>query len=966
MEFYKQEAARKNQVAKLFLKNGIYGTEDQKAFDVTYYKLDLKMDPAVEKITGSVTMRARALVDNFQNIELNFHAAMHVDSISNSQGLLSYVHEENMLNIQWPQSLSAGQEFELTVAYNGKPAQSGFGAFAFDTHMGQPMIWSLSEPYGARNWWPCKDVPADKADSVDVIITVPNNLIVASNGTLVSETEENEWKTFWWHEKYPIVTYLVSVAIYPYEILTDYYVNPQGDSMLVINYVFPLSANFARNEMPRLLDMLQVYSKIFGPYPFFDEKYGEAQFLWGGGMEHQTITSLGGFSEMLVAHELAHQWWGDMVTCESFHHIWLNEGFATYSEALYYEQAYGKWRYHQDMNSKQYFGGGTIYVYDPLRDNIFHGGLSYAKGAWVLHMLRHVVGDSVFFDILQTYYSDPRFQYKTATTEGFRDVCEQVSGMDLSRFFQQWIYEPGYPTYIFSWQSTKNEDSTFTVRGILDQPSDGRIFWMPVDVTIRTDLFDTTIVVLADDDTNSFSLTIPAKPLEVIVDKDNWVLNRLTEANQPELYFAGTVLKEIVGNGNNVPEAGETFELYLTFTNRGIRATEVVATISSDDPNVQIIKNSVLIGDIPVSGQPIQTRQPLEFSIAEDAGPQRIIFKLRVTSQNAGERYYQFTIPIGQPEMLFVAAEGKESESFFVQNALDSAAVYASVLDPFARGIPTVDSLLSQKAVIVNTGSKDSDVISDSLIAILRQFIDRGGKLLIAGQNLASYLNQTTAGQYFLSDYLGARFKAESFNGVFVKGLPDQEMTKSVLIRFMDDHNQKTQSSPDIIEAVGDAEPIMYYIPGNEIAGVRLVRGDARIIFLSFGLEAIKRNSVDNSALLLTNAVQWLTNRETFVAKEQEAEQPADYRLLPPYPNPFNPSTQIRFQLPADGRTVIRIYNTRGQLIRTLVNRSFAGGSHNLLWDGKDNAGREVASGLYFINIRAGHFVASQKVVKLQ
>jgi len=964
-EFHQQEAEYKNKIARTILKYGKYGTENQTAFDVGYYKLQLKMDPSTEMITGSVTIRAKALVDNFQNVELNFHQAMHVGLItSHEQGPLNFVHEDHILNIQLPQVLSTGEDFELKIEYYGSPVQSGFGAFSFDSYGGQPMIWSLSEPFGARNWWPCKDVPADKADSVDVVITVPKNLIVASNGTLRSETESEGWKTYWWHESYPIVTYLVSVAIYPYEVIRDYYVTVDGDSMPVVNYVFPNYLNTAKRELPNLIRMIEILSGLYGQYPFLQEKYGEAQFLWGGGMEHQTITSLGGFGEELVVHELAHQWWGDMVTCETFHDIWLNEGFATYSEALYYEQLYGKFRYHQHMNSMQYFGGGTIYVYDLEHDPIFHGGRSYNKGSWVLHMLRHVVGDSTFFKIMRTYYT--RFQYSTASTEDFRQVCEELSGMDLQRFFRQWIYEPGFPTYLFTWNSRQNENGTFTVDGVLDQSRDGTIFWMPVDVTIHTASFDTTIVVMADDDTNSFHCTVSARPLEVIVDKDNWVLNQVEEVSAPELVFAGIKLAETTGNGDNILDGGESFAIYPLFSNRGIRAVDVTATLTTADVDVQITKETITYGDIPTSSVPVEGIEPLEITIRNDATPHRSILTLKVESQNTGTHFYNFTIPIGRPDILYISAENNSYESFFTQSALDSAAIYAGQINILNQDIPVVESLLSEKVIIYNTGGNNNQVIADSVIAILQDYIDRGGKLLIAGQNLASYLNQSATGRGFLSDYLGATFQEESFTGMFIKGITDLDMTKSVFIRLLDDQNQKTQSSPDVIAPVGDAVPIMQYVPGSKIAGVRLEKGDARIVFLAFGLEAINRNGMDKSTLLLSNSIQWLTGQEVSVAQNQGAARPAEYRLDPCFPNPFNPSTRISFELPVRERTIVNIYNTRGQLIRTLTNRIFTQGKHRLLWDGKDNAGEAVASGLYFVRITAGDFVASRKAIKLQ
>ena len=184
--------------------------------------------------------------------------------------------------------------------------------------------------------------------------------------------------------------------------------------------------------------MITFFASIFGEYPFINEKYGHAEWTRSFGMEHQTITSMGNPTERRVAHELAHMWWGDMITCRTFHHIWLNEGFARYAESL--------WFAHSGLSSSAsayqveyhtYKGPGTIYVEDPQTEDIFDIELSYNKASWVLHMLRHVVGDSVFFDILKTYHTSPGHQHNIADTEDFQKICEKVSGLKLEKFFQQ-------------------------------------------------------------------------------------------------------------------------------------------------------------------------------------------------------------------------------------------------------------------------------------------------------------------------------------------------------------------------------------------------------------------------------------------------------------------------------------------------------------------------------------------------
>jgi aminopeptidase N len=305
--------------------------------------------------------------------------------------------------------------------------------------------------------------------------------------------------------------------------------------MEVHSYVLPPNEDVVDATASKAIEAIRIFSEIFGPYPFLKEKYGHAEFGWGGGMEHQTITSMGGWSTRLIVHELAHQWWGDMITCRNFHHIWLNEGFATYSEALYWEKTEGQSAYFQDMNSKRYLGSGSIYVQDlSNRSRIFHYGLSYMKSAWVLHMLRHVVGDETFFQILQTYYADPRFQHGSAVTEDFQEICEAVSGMNLAWFFQQWIYGEYYPVYSFNWHVKNSSAGRYWIDLTIEQRAkENFLFRMPIDVNIHTDLGDTTIVVWDSLEVQKFQIELPDKPFYMLLDQHGWILK---EVYQPAQY----------------------------------------------------------------------------------------------------------------------------------------------------------------------------------------------------------------------------------------------------------------------------------------------------------------------------------------------------------------------------------------------------------------------------------------------
>ncbi len=503
------------------------------AIDIKYYKLNLKVTYNPNYLSGSVTVKAAPVHNPLNSFFLDLQNPMIVDSIVSGNVKLRFSHANAKLNITLNKTYNQNEIFEIKIYYQGVPGSNGFGSFEFGTHgNNEPVIWTLSEPYGSSDWFPCKDTPADKADSSNVWITVDKNLYGVSNGTLVDIVENpDNTATYKWTNKYPIAQYLISLAISNYTIYKNYFKYSEKDSMPVINYVYPENLASYKTNLDKVPKMLHITSDYFGLYPFIKEKYGNAEIGWkgGGGMEHQTVSSMSNFSETVLVHELVHQWFGDKITCRDWQDIWLNEGFATYGEMLYAQKVYGDSAYNNfvalDM-ARAKNAKGSIYVQDISSiSEIFNGNRSYAKGGIVLHMLRGVVGDSVFFKIMKTYSNDPRVAYGTAVTADFQRDAETVSGLNLGYFFNEWIYGEGYPKYKIDWNATKinnNYEVTVNVNQTVNIYTS--FFTMPVQIKISTSAGDTLFSFFNDHQDQRVKFLVKGNPLSITIDPNNWIL----------------------------------------------------------------------------------------------------------------------------------------------------------------------------------------------------------------------------------------------------------------------------------------------------------------------------------------------------------------------------------------------------------------------------------------------------------
>ena len=416
-----------------------YINETQKVNDILHYNLKVDLDTENEIIAGHIIITGIPKNITSDKIILNFNDGFEVSELTLNGEKTFYIYQDDKIKIT--PNLAIADTFKISIKYKGQPESLGFGSFNFSENEEKPVVYSLNEPIYASTWFPCNDLPSDKV-LLDLFITNDSSMVSVSNGILVGKASQNGKTTYHWKTTYPISTYLISIFSADYEYFQDQYISVNNDTMSIDYFVFAEDLEDAKKDFAMHPRAIKHFSELFGEYPFIEEKYGVAQFMWSlGAMENQTITGIGKnfvsgnqFFTGILVHELAHQWWGNAVTLESWKDIWLNEGFATYSEALYWEKENGPSSLRSTLRSFNTNFSGTK-LFDPKK---LFSRIIYNKGAWVLHMLRRELGDEKFFEILKTYFET--YKYKNASTKDFIELTKSISNKDLTKFFDQWVY----------------------------------------------------------------------------------------------------------------------------------------------------------------------------------------------------------------------------------------------------------------------------------------------------------------------------------------------------------------------------------------------------------------------------------------------------------------------------------------------------------------------------------------------
>ncbi|MDP8268554.1 MAG: M1 family aminopeptidase [Candidatus Tenebribacter davisii] len=911
-------------------------------FDVLHYDIIMHIQEATDFVSGAVI----AVVEAEETIsEISYELeAMTVIDVQLNGSSANYTYDGSLITIELG-TMNPGDQFTTIVEYSGYPIWNGLGFF-----FGNTLIFTLSDPNASRFWWPCYDHPWDKAIT-DLHITVRSDWLAACNGIRTSILDNgNGTSTHNWEGSNPMATYLVSIVAQNYVELNDTF----GD-IPIQNFAPPSMAVNAEEDFTNLPFMMETYTDLYGEYPF--EKYGNAvtNFATYSAMEHQTMTTLGSGNingnhggEITIAHELSHQWFGDCLTCLTWKDIWLSEGFATYSEALYMNA----WQGYQAMldyihtSIHQYYlswGGSSPHtVYDPPAGAYFTPA-TYEKPASVLHMLRLKTGDDVFFQILQTYFNE--FHNGNVVTDDFQQVCETVSGLDLDQFFLQWIYQPGLPsiqyTYFFNPYMAIPRLMTF-VQTSSNTDTD---FYIDVPFHIYSDTEHDSVLVQGTPDMPYQTIAMTNIPVyeSVECDPDDWVLNRGITFIPVEINNAysadGSVTvywnefwPEVIIDGYNLYRAESPEDPFIMMN------TDIITETSYIDENVingttyyyklKAVKDEYY----ETSFSEVYEATPLDFPL--DQG----ILVIDETNDGNGSP--------GNPDDA-MADEFYES----IINSNFTAYDYAD------EGELELEYLVNFSTIIFH----DDDIISHSIndnLDVLGCYLAGGGNLMISGWKTALEMPE-----FFISDFLNCSEVQQVYEWEFTGATSDEY--ENLIVDPDKVHLAFNGMLPYIGIFPGSTNGIYQYdgVAGNQYIGencalksqpngcfvllgfpLYFMYDSEAEIFMSQLLEEIGEVGVDNNELQITNYE--LTN----------------------YPNPFNPSTTISFIVSNElhEQSELIIYNIKGQKVRHLIRSEIPAGKHSVVWNGKDDNGKTVSSGIYFYKFNTGNYQSTKKMLLLK
>ena len=579
-------------------------------YDVKFYFLDLNISSSSVDISGNVTINAEATATVLDTFAVELIDDMVIDSIKIDGNVLGFTHIANEVFVPLQSPVSQGEMISAQFFYHGTPPTGEFFSGVsseYDENWEQNVTWTLSEPFSAREWFPVKQVLTDKADSAWIFLTFNDTLKAGSEGLLTAIVPLSDNKVrYEWKTRYPIDYYLLSFAVADYEEY-DIYAKPaemNGDSILIQNYIYDTDGclDYYKPNIDNTADFIELFSGFYSLYPFHEEKYGHCITALGGGMEHQTMTTIGGFGFGIVAHELGHMWFGDNVTCKTWNDIWINEGFATYSDYLAHEfiaapQWHKIWM-QQTMDHVLSEPGGSVYVPDEAIEydsvwRIFDARLSYHKGAVLLHMIRFELNDDeLFFQVMKNFQQ--QYAGGVATGIDFMNVLNETTGIDFTYFFDQWYFGQGYPIYDIEWAQWDG-NLVMTATQSSSMPDITPFFKMTIEYGIYfNDGTDTLIRVWQTENVENYIIPFDKQIDSIAVDPNDWTLDKVASISIGIEDYNNPVFFIITPN-----PAKDVLFVHFTNKNRDIKNVRIY------DLSGKTVKNTILTNDknrIDISG----------------------------------------------------------------------------------------------------------------------------------------------------------------------------------------------------------------------------------------------------------------------------------------------------------------------------------------------------------------------------
>jgi aminopeptidase N len=512
-------------------------------FHMIDVNLHLKFDLNKKEVYGSAVETIVPLRVDYDSVRLDA-VDMRIEKVAMGDKILGFRYDGKNLVIGLDRKYEPDDTLTYTVVYSTVPKKGIFFVLPDTAYPGRvPQIWSQSEMEDARNWFPCHDYPDDFVKS-SITATVPDDWVVVSNGILkrVEDHPADRTKTFQWIEDKPHVIYLISIVAGKYSIVRD-----KWNDIPIYYYVPFEDRAYAKQNFSHTSDILKFYSSVTGyKYPWQKLSLSTVSDFTYGGMENvsaitltdATIHSVDAEPQIsstgLIAHEIAHQWFGDLLTCRTWSNAWLNEGFATYFEALYGKQAFGDDHFAFEMynNQKQVLEADKLErrptVYNRYYDAVdLFGPYIYARGADILNMLRGVIGDRLFYKAIKYYVN--KFQHQNVDTHDFENAVREATGYNLYWFFEEWAYKAGHPVFDVSYRYDSTAQKVLLkVQQTQTVDSLTPVYRMPVDVYIVTPSEKILEKVWVDSTVNSYAFNVPEKPLMVNFDEDNYLLKEVT------------------------------------------------------------------------------------------------------------------------------------------------------------------------------------------------------------------------------------------------------------------------------------------------------------------------------------------------------------------------------------------------------------------------------------------------------